>query len=156
MRGVSNETRGVLYALLPVLVFAAAPSRALEPAGPLEISARVATVEPTSRSDRRTPAGIAEIEVGVVAHDTLSELTIRVLDAARNPVEAGVTIDGPVLILRVPLTGMAVHERIVEATAISASGPVRDEIALRIPLGVSGFAPEEDGEIAAFPLEVRP
>ena len=44
----------------------------------------------------------------------------------------------------------------VEPTGVSAGIPVRDEVALRVPLGVRGFAPEDDGEIAAFPLEVRP
>jgi hypothetical protein len=147
MRGVSSETAGVLYALLPVILLGTSAGMAVEPTGPVEISARVLSI------DR---SGTVAVEVGVLARPEISDLNVRILDASRNPMDADVSIEEGVATYRIRLARAGVHELIVEATASSAAGPVRDEIALRVPLGVRGFAPEDDGEIAAFPLEVRP
>lgn len=154
-RGVSQPV-GVLYALLPVVLLGASFAAAEEPVGPVQLSVRVVSVEPTTRFGRGVPSGVAEIEAAVFTREDLSGLTVRVLDSRRQPLETDVIGEGPLLAFRVSLTGARVHELIVEAAATAAEGPVRDEVALRIPLGVAGFAPADDGEIAAFPLEERP
>lgn len=157
MRSASPSIRGPVYAVAAFLALATTPAGAVEPTGPVHLSARLVAVEPTSRPGRMPLEGVAELAVEVAAEERLEGLALRVLDARRQPIE-GVVLDGAgrFRTVRIPLSGERVHEVLLEAIATGPRGPARDEIAIRVPLGVPGFAPEDDGEIAAFPLAVRP
>jgi hypothetical protein len=157
MSSRSPGIRGPALAVAALLVVAVLPAGAVEPTGPVQVWARLVSIEPAPRFGSEPLAGVAEIVVEVSAEPRLEGLALRVLDSRRQPVD-GAVLDGAgrFRTLRVPLSGERVHEILIEATAMGPKGPVRDEIALRAPLGVPGFAPEDDGEIAAFPLAVRP
>jgi hypothetical protein len=149
--------RGPAYAVAALLAVTALPVGAVEPTGPVQVWARLVSVEPVSRPGRAPLEAVAELAVEVAAEARFESLALRVLDDHRQPIE-GAVLDGKgrFRTVRVPMSGEKVHEILLEATAVGPKGPARDEIALRVPLGVSGFVPEDDGEIAAFPLEVRP
>lgn len=147
MGRIGDEGLRRAHAILAIGLLAAAPAQAVEPTGPIEIFAKVVEVE--GGPDR----GFAAVEVDILQGASLEGLTFRLLDRRREPVE-GLVFEGEGRgrTVRIPVSGKGVHEWILEAV----SGTARDEFAIRVPLGVPGFAPEDDGEIASFPLEVRP
>jgi len=147
MRRIADEGFVWVCAMLAIGFLAAAPAAALEPTGPIEIFAKVVAIE--GGVDR----AFASVEVEILQGAALEGLTFRLLDRRREPIE-GVVFEGVGRgrSVRIPISGKGVHEMILEAV----SGTARDEFAIRVPLGVPGFAPEDDGEIASFPLEVRP
>ncbi len=147
MRRITD--RGLVWggAMLAIGILAAPSAQAVEPTGPIEIFAKVVAVEGAPER------AFATVEVEILSGASLEGLTFRLLDPRREPIE-GVVFEGEGRgrTVRIPVSGTGIHEWILEAV----SGTARDLFAIRLPFGVPGFAPEDDGEIASFPLEVRP
>ncbi len=153
MSRVRHRSSGRICAVVVLAFLATATARAVEPTGPIHLFARAASLEEVGTFRGQPVRALAVLEVRVLRGADLEGFELRVLDPRREPVE-GVAIEGEGILRRlfVPLIGEGVHELILQGVA----GDERDEVAIRVPLGVPGFAPDDDGEVASFPLEVRP
>lgn len=157
---------------------------ASEALGDLDLYARVLQIVP-ARGAAAATSGVAKVELLLQAAYDTSGIDLRVTSPdgrtwrvksgpfslgripwtrpdGGEPYESG---DGSTTIasrgtlravIDVPLEGAAIHEMVFQVSGVGPSGPIRTTAVVRAPLGVPNRLPVDDGEIASFPMEVRP
>lgn len=161
------------------LVAGAASVPASEPIHELGVRVGVESVRPGPSGTQGAPAATARLRVEIAATRTVSDVRARVVSAsATGRVEAagarwsgadGLPLAGIdssrvalgdgaawVAYVDVPVSGSGMHDLVVEVSGVTPRGSVTNEAFARVPLGVPLDVVVDDGEVASFPLEVRP
>lgn len=125
-----------------------------EPAGPLDLEARLLEVVPRPSSPEMT--AVARVELVLRAAVPARDIVLDLEKPAGGPgplhtVPSLARGEAARTILEIPVRGKALHEIVIRAMAAGATGPIATEVLVRVPLGVPVPEPVDDGTVAEFP-----